>query len=36
MCENNRNDDIDKIFCDNFEELARELENRVRKKNGCL
>lgn len=26
MCENNRNDDLDKIFCDNISELARELE----------
>lgn len=32
MCENNRNEDaIDKIFCDNMTDLARELETPSKK-----
>lgn len=31
MCENDRNDDIYKIFCDNMAELAKELEKSSKK-----
>ena len=31
MCENNKHDDIDKIFCDNMADLARELETPSKK-----